>query len=71
MHRQSMIPAMLAVTILLAGCDGKSPDQPGNPLPPQKPPTPKVSTHGARVVPAIWWIGAESPATSPSRGTSI
>lgn len=33
--------ALLTAT---AGCDRRDPDQPGNPLPPQKPPTPKTDS---------------------------
>ncbi|MDO8299455.1 hypothetical protein [Lacisediminimonas sp.] len=42
MNRQSIGVACLAGMLLLAGCDSKSPERPGNPLPPQKPPAPKL-----------------------------
>ncbi|MDB5798585.1 MAG: hypothetical protein JWP36_2487 [Paucimonas sp.] len=43
MRTREFLLATLVASLLLAGCDSKQPGAPGNPLPPQKPPAPKVA----------------------------
>ncbi len=54
MNSQMMVGAVLAGMLLAGACDRKSPDSPGNPLPPQKPPAPKVSEGGTRLAYVGW-----------------
>lgn len=55
-----LIAGACLVAILMSGaCDRRSPESPGNPLPPQKPPAPKVSEGGTRLAHAA---GPDHPA---------
>lgn len=51
--KQSCFVASLLVVLALAGCERKSP---GNPLPPQKPPAPKVGSSTMTMEPAVWRV---------------
>lgn len=54
-----LLTGMLALSILVAGCDrGK----PGNPMPPQKPPMPKTEEEKPKVKP-VWTGPAPSTKT--------